>query len=64
MVTLISESPLYFLSSEQFPESRVISVICHPRLERGLQPAALAQVGPMQPVCLAVVILTPNDQIK
>jgi hypothetical protein len=36
MVTLIWESPAYIFSSKQFPESRVISVICHHSLaQRG-----------------------------
>jgi hypothetical protein len=49
MVTRVSESPLYIISSKQFPKSRVISVICHHGLAQGLPPEGLTQVAPAHP---------------
>jgi hypothetical protein len=49
MVTLMSESSLYALSSNYVPESRVTHVICHHSLGQGLQAVGLALVGPYLP---------------
>jgi hypothetical protein len=45
MVTLISESPLYILSSKRVPESCVTRVICHHNLAQ-IRVAAGSRSGP------------------
>jgi hypothetical protein len=48
MVTLMWGSPLNTFSSNQFPESRVMSVICHHRLAQ-IRGAAAGRSGPGNP---------------